>query len=204
MTTFWIAPDRLVLASGSAARKAMLLAAGIPLKVVPATIDERTLEAGVEGDATPADIATVLARLKAWSVSDGAPTRLVLGADQMLALGDRRFHKAESVAEARAHLEALSGQVHSLYSGWALARRGEILASGVAEARMHMRVLTPAFLDAYLAAVGADVCTSVGGYKLEGLGVHLFERIEGDHTTVLGLPLPPVLAALRTLGYLLA
>jgi septum formation protein len=127
----------------------------------------------------------------------------VLGADQTLALGERRFSKTASLAAAREHLRALAGKAHTLHSAAALARDGKVLFESVTTARLYMRPLSDDALDAYLVAAGARVTASVGAYQLEGLGVHLFEKIEGDHFTVLGLPLLPLLAYFRTAGLLL-
>ena len=203
-STFWRTPEPLVLASGSAARRALLAEAAIPFEVVPATIDERALEDPLRRDgATPAAIALHLARAKASAVSATRPGRLVLGGDQVLALGSRLFTKPQTLAAARTHIETLAGHTHSLHAGWALVHDGVVLREGVDEARLTMRQPGPAFLDAYLAAEGEALLGSVGAYRLEGLGAHLFTRIEGDHSTILGLPILPVLEALRQSGYLL-
>ena len=202
--SLWTASDPLVLASGSTARRLLLEAAGIPLVVDPADIDERVTEADVRAaGAGPRAVALHLAEAKALAVSGSHHERLVLGGDQVLALGDTLFTKAPTLPAARAQLERLSGQTHSLHSAWAVARGGEIVASGSVEARLTVRQLSSAFLDRYLAAEGAAVLSSVGAYRLEGLGVQLFERIEGDHSTILGLPLLDMLPALRRLGVLL-
>jgi septum formation protein len=204
MSGFWTRDRPLVLASGSQARRALLAAALVPLVVVPATIDERAVEAPLRGaGASPASIAASLAAAKALDVSLRWPGDLVLGADQTLALGPRMFTKAANLAEARRALETLSGQTHSLHSAWALALDGQILDTGLAEARLTMRRLGEDFLDRYVAEEGLALCESVGAYRLEGAGIHLFETVEGDHSTILGLPLLPVLAALRTQGSLL-
>ena len=202
--SLWTAPDPLVLASGSVTRRLLLEAAGIPLVISPADIDERATEANVRAaGAGPRAVALHLAEAKALAVGAGHPEQLVLGGDQVLALGDTLFTKAPTLAAARAQLERLSGQTHSLHSAWALARGRELVASGGADARLTMRPLSSAFLDRYFEAEGAAVLSSVGAYRLEGLGVQLFERIEGDHSTILGLPLLDVLPALRRLGALL-
>lgn len=200
----WQRERPLVLASGSTARRALLEAAAVPLIVVPALIDEREVEGPLRSaGAMPADIAAHLAAAKAMAVSGAHPDDLVLGADQTLALGSRLFTKPADQAEARSSLEVLSGRTHTLHSAWAVARDGRILASGVEDARLTMRPLGPAFLDWYMEQEGTLLLASVGAYRLEGPGVQLFERIEGDQSTILGLPLLPVLAALRQLGYLL-
>ena len=189
----------LVLASKSSARRALLEAAGIPIVVDPADIDERASEASApDGKAA----AVILARTKAAAVAKRRPNDLVLGADQTLDLDSRRFSKPKSVAAAREQLAALAGRTHSLHSAAAVARGNDVLFETVATARLTMRPLDAKSLDAYLAAVGGDVTTSVGAYRLEGLGVHLFEKIEGDHFTILGLPLLALLAYFRGAGLL--
>jgi septum formation protein len=192
--------DPLVLASKSEVRGNLLAAAAIPFAVDPARIDEREVEAANE-KLSPPDAALLLAREKALEVSrrrDG----LVLGADQTLALGERRYSKPTDLDSARAQLKSLGGATHALHSAAAVARGNEILFETVSTARLTMRPLSDTFLDAYLSAAGDRVTKSVGGYQLEGLGVHLFEKIEGDHFTVLGLPLLPLLAYFRKAGML--
>jgi septum formation protein len=146
----------------------------------------------------PGEIAALLAREKALFVSSRQPGRYVIGADQTLALGDRLFSKPAGRAQAAEQLRALAGRAHELHSAVAVARDGKILFGDVAIARMTMRRLDEAEIAAYLDAAGEAVTSSVGAYQLEGLGVHLFERIEGDHFTILGLPLLPLLAFLRS------
>ena len=192
--------NALVLASKSEVRRNLLAAAGIPVIVDPADIDERGMEAKNAG-LGPAEAALLLAREKALAVSRRR-RGLVLGADQTLALGERRFSKPTDRDAARAQLQSLAGHTHALHSAAALARGGDILFEAVLTARLSMRPLSDAFLDAYLADVGEHVTKSVGAYQLEGLGVHLFDKIEGDHFTVLGLPLLPLLAFFRKAGTL--
>jgi nucleoside triphosphate pyrophosphatase len=187
----------LVLASKSSARRALLDAAGIPVVVEPADIDERAAEAGAPDAKTAA---VILARTKAAAVAKRRPNELVLGADQTLDLDGRRFSKPKSIAGAREQLAALAGRTHLLHSAAAVARGSEILFETVATARLTMRPLDGKALDAYFAAVGSDATTSVGAYRLEGLGVHLFDKIEGDHFTILGLPLLSLLAYFRGAG----
>jgi septum formation protein len=167
--------------------------------VDPAGIDERELETSHGGEAAPPAIALVLARAKALTVA-GRREGIVLGADQTLALGTRRFSKPTTRAAAREQLKALAGETHSLHSAVAVARDGSIAFETVAAARLTMRRVSDDFLDSYLAEAGGQATASVGGYQLESLGVHLFERIEGDHFTILGLPLMPLLAYFRSAG----
>ena len=193
--------ERLILASASPFRRKMLENAGVVVDPVPALTDERAVEASLEGSgATPDDVALILAEAKALDVSAKRPEALVLGCDQTLALGDRIFHKPRSMEDARRHLLALSGKTHQLNSAAVLARNGETLWRYVGVASLTMRVLEPAFIGRYLAAVGDEALSSVGSYQVEGRGIQLFDRIEGDFFTIVGLPLLAVLAALRELG----
>ena len=194
--TIWRDPQPLILASKSAARQTLLHNAGIAVEIIPADIDERAIEL-VSGLSAPGEVAAFLAREKAISVSSRHSNRFVAGADQILALGDRRFSKPAGRMEAVEQLRALAGRTHELHSAVVVARDGEPLFSDVAIARMTMRSLDDAAISAYLDAAGTAVTTSVGAYQLEGPGVHLFERIDGDHFTVLGLPLLPLLKFLR-------
>lgn len=189
----------LILASGSAARRVMLEGAGVAFSVAPADIDEDALKTpGVD----PGVLAETLAREKALAVSRLNPGAWVLGGDQTLAFDGGLVSKAPSMEAARARLSAMRGRAHSLYSGAALARDGVVAWSGVDAAHMRMRDFSDAFLDAYLAAEGREVLACVGAYRLEGMGAQLFEAVDGDYFTVLGLPLWPVLAALRQVGAL--
>jgi septum formation protein len=189
----------LILASGSSARRAMLEAAGVPFEVDPADIDEAALQTP---DAAPGRLALDLAEAKALGVSRRRPDHWVLGADQTLDLDGRLVNKAPDMAAARARLLEMRGRPHRLHSAAVLALNGEVVWSGADEARLTMRDFSDAFLDAYLAAEGRAILASVGCYRLEGLGAQLFERVEGDHFTVLGLPLWAVLAELRRVGAL--
>jgi septum formation protein len=195
--TLWRGKDPLILASQSRARQTLLANAGISFEAVPAEIDERAVQ-HASGLASPGDIAALLAREKALSVSARRPGKFVVGADQTLALGERLFSKPAGRAQAAEQLRVLAGQRHELHSAVAVARDGKILFADVAVARMTMRRLSESEIDAYLDEAGEAVTTSVGAYQLEGLGVHLFERIEGDHFTILGLPLLPLFAFLRS------
>lgn len=191
----------LVLASGSAARRALLQNAGLDFVVAPSSIDERAAEVPLlESGAPPADIALALAMAKAASVSAGRPGDLVIGADQVLDLDGERLTKPPSMEAARRQLLALSGRTHALHSAVAAARDGAILWSIVETAHLTMRKLDPAFVGRYLAAVGDDALASVGAYQLEGRGIQLFERIDGDYFAILGLPLLPLLKFLRGEG----
>lgn len=194
--TLWRGTSPLILASQSRARQALLTNAGVSFEAIPADIDERAVQRA-SGVCTPGDVAALLAREKALAVSAAHAGRLVIGADQTLALGERLFSKPAGRVQAAEQLRALAGQSHELHSAIAAARDGEILFADVSVARMTMRQLGNVEIEGYLDQAGAAVATSVGAYQLEGLGVHLFERIEGDHFTILGLPLLPLLAFLR-------
>ena len=195
--TLWRGKHPLILASQSRARQALLANAGIDLEAVPADIDEREIQEA-SGLSAPGDIAALLARRKALSISARQPGRFVVGADQTLARGARLFVKPAGRAQAAEQLRALAGGSHDLHSAVAVARDGAILFEDISIARMTMRQLGDPEIDAYLDAAGEAVTTSVGAYQLEGLGVHLFERVEGDHFTILGLPLLPLLTFLRS------
>lgn len=195
--TFWRGKTRLILASQSRTRQALLANAGIGFEAVTAEIDERAVQQA-SGHSAPGEIASLLAREKALSVSARQPGKFVIGADQTLALGERLFSKPAGRAQAAEQLRALAGQRHELHSAVAVACDGKIVFEAVAIAGMTMRRLGEAEIDVYLDEAGDVVTSSVGAYQLEGLGVHLFERIEGDHFTILGLPLLPLLAFLRS------
>jgi septum formation protein len=195
--TVWRGKYPLVLASQSRARQTLLANAGIAFEAIPADIDERQIQAA-SGLSAPGEIASLLARRKALAVSSDQPGTIVVGADQTLALGARLFSKPADRAQAAGQLRALAGGSHELHSAVAVARDGKILFETLSIARMTMRRLSEAEIDAYLDEAGEAVVTSVGAYQLEGLGVHLFERIAGDHFTILGLPLLPLLAFLRS------
>jgi septum formation protein len=187
----------LILASQSAVRRALLTQAGIAVDAVAADLDERAVQQQ-SGLDDPDAIAVLLAEAKANNVSVHHNGRFVVGADQTLALGKRLFNKPADRTAAAAHLADLAGKTHELHSAVAVARDGAVLWSHVSVARMTMRPLSTAQIDAYLDAAGDAVTASVGAYQLEKHGVHLFERIEGDHFTILGLPLLPLLAFLRS------
>ena len=195
--TIWRGQHPLILASQSAVRKSLLDHAGLGVETMPANIDERAIQQR-SGLKNPAEIASLLSGEKAKHVSALHPHRFIIGADQTLALGERLFSKPANRAAAADQLAALAGHTHILHSAVGVVREGEVLFSHVAAARMSMRKLTDAQIASYLDQAGDAVTTSVGAYQLEGLGVNLFERIEGDHFTILGLPLLPLLAFLRS------
>jgi septum formation protein len=197
----WLAADPLMLASGSKVRQALLAAAGVPTEIRPADLDERATEANSAYQA-PGAIAALLACKKAAAVEALSPGRLVLGADQTLALGTRRFAKPTNLAAAREQLRALAGQTHELHSAVAFFQNGAVLFQYVDTARLTMRAFSDQFLDLYLEQAGSAATESVGAYQVEGIGLQLFERIEGDYFTVLGLPLMVALDFLRRQGCL--
>jgi septum formation protein len=201
--SLWLARDPLVLASRSLARRAVLEAAGIPLELQPADVDERALEAGASSLA-PGAVAQLLAREKAAAVARSKPGRLVLAADQIASLGTKRFSKPGDRSTARAQLAALSGQSHQLHSAIAFVQDATVLFEHADVASLTMRPLSERFLDNYLDAIGSAASASVGVYQIEGLGIQLFERIDGDYFTILGLPLLAALGFLRRRGCLLA
>lgn len=194
--TIWRGKKALILASQSRARKMLLANAGLPFEVVPADIDERAVQQASRVSA-PGEIAGLLAREKALFVSERKGEHYVIGADQTLALGSRMFNKPDSRAAAAEQIRTLADQTHELHSAIAVALDGKIVFETVVVARMSMRSLSEDGIHAYLDEAGEAVTSSVGAYQLEGLGVHLFDRIEGDHFTILGLPLLPLLAFLR-------
>lgn len=199
--TLWRGEQPLVLASKSATRLTLLVHAGMPVETVSTDVNERTLQAEA-GDMDPSRVALMLARAKAAAGAVAAPGRIVLGADQTLALGADIFHKPQTVDAARAQLETLSGKTHALHSAVAVVMDGEIVFETVASAFLTMRPLTQDMLDTYLASAGQRVLTSVGAYQLESVGVHLFSKVEGDHFTILGLPLLQLLPFFRSQGML--
>ncbi|MCA1399072.1 Maf family protein [Bradyrhizobium sp. BRP56] len=194
--SIWCAPQKLILASQSRARRMLLENAGLDFEALPADIDERAVQKN-SGLSAPGEIASLLAREKALFVSRQRPGQYVVGADQTLALGQRMFSKPAGRTQAAEQLGLLAGRTHELHSAVSVARDGQVLFSDVSVARMTMRRLAAGEIESYLDHAGEAVTTSVGAYQLEGLGVHLFERIEGDHFTILGLPLLSLLAFLR-------
>ncbi|ACB97128.1 Maf family protein [Beijerinckia indica] len=200
----WRNPLPLVLASKSQARRDLLTATGLPFECLDASIDERAVEDPLRRQGgQAADIAAHLARAKALAIGARRPDHLVIGADQVLSLEGALFSKPRDLDEAADHLARFSGKTHELHAALCVTRGGRVLFEGVPVARMRMRVLSPVFIKAYIEAAGTNALSSVGAYQLEHLGVHLFEEIEGDQSTILGLPLIPLLAFLRDEGSLL-
>lgn len=194
--TIWRGKSPLVLASKSDARKILLANAGLSFETMPADIDERGAQQASKLSA-PGEVASLLAREKARWVSARKAGHYVVGADQTLALGDRLFNKPDGRAAAAEQIRALAGQTHELHSAIAVVLDRKIIFETIAVARMSMRPLSGDAIRAYLDEAGEAVTSSVGAYQLEGLGVHLFEKIDGDHFTILGLPLLPLLAFFR-------
>lgn len=193
--------DEIILASASPFRREMLERAGLAFRAEAAAIDERAAEEPViRAGAAPEDVALVLAEAKALDVSARHPACWIIGTDQTLSLGDEILHKPAGMDEARRRLLALSGRTHNLNSAVVLVHDGETVWRHVSIARMTMRELTPAFIGRHLARTGQAVLASVGAYQVEGEGIQLFESIEGDLFTIVGLPLLPLLAELRNRG----
>jgi len=192
---------RIILASASPFRLAMLRNAGIETEAIPSQIDERAVEAAIgNAPVAPDDLARILAEAKAVEVSERHPEALVVGSDQTLSLDDEILHKAVDMEEARRRLLRLSGRTHHLNSAVVVAKGGEPLWSHVAIARMTMRKFDPGFVGRYLSRVGDQVLRSVGVYQIEGEGIQLFDAIDGDHFTIVGMPLLPLIGELRRLG----
>ncbi len=189
-----------MLASASPFRRRLLEAAGVPLRVVPADVDESVLKRDLAGKVGPEGLADALAAAKAEAVSAKLPADLVIGADQVLALGDETFGKPADLAAARAQLEGLRGRTHRLLSAVALAQGGRVVWSMVDTASLTVRHFSPEFLDEYVSGCGERLLGTAGAYEIEGLGIQLFDRVEGDHFTIIGLPLLPLLAELRARG----
>ena len=193
--------NTLILASGSPFRRQLMQNAGLSFRAVPARIDERAVEAPLaESGMKPEDIALILAEAKAAEVSERYPDALVVGSDQTLSLGDEVLHKVTDMEGARRRLLQLSGKTHQLNSAVVLVRNGETLWRHVEVAQLTMRTLDPRYVGRHLAQAGDAILSSVGAYQIEGLGIRLFEKIDGDTFTIMGLPLLPVLEKLRTLG----
>ena len=193
----------IILASSSQTRADLLRRAGVDIRVDPAGLDESAMIAAMRDTndpLPPEDVAAVLADAKAEMVSARNPDTLVVAADQTLALGDRLFQKPADMDQARRQLLDLAGRTHALHSAVSLFRDGQFVWRHVDTAHLTMRSFSPEFLGRYLAAIGDDALSSVGGYQLEGRGAQLFDRIDGDYFTILGLPLLPLLAVLREEG----
>lgn len=193
---------QLILASTSASRARMLAAASLDVQQEAPDVDEKSVRAVLErsGDMPPSDVAEVLARAKAQAVSEKFPAALVIGADQILVAGDKLFEKPRDMEDARRTLLELKGRTHSLHACVAVAHGGETVWTHCGAASLTMRDFTPGFVGLYLAEVGDKALQSVGAYQLEGPGIHLFEKVEGDFFTILGLPLLPLLEFLRERG----
>jgi septum formation protein len=192
----------LILASSSKTRARLLEAAGLAFIVEPPGLDESVMRQAVSGaqSLAPHDVAEVLARAKAEAVSDFAPKAYVIGADQVLAFGDLIISKPETMEAARRQLLDLSGKTHTLHTAVAVATNGETIWAETTMATLTMRKLSPEFIGRYLAAAGEEVLSSVGAYQIESLGVELFDKIDGDYFSILGLPLVPLLDTLRGEG----
>jgi septum formation protein len=192
----------LILASESKSRAGLLEAAGLAFIVEPPGLDEAVMRQAISGEDAllPHDVAEVLARAKAEAVSELAPKAYVIGGDQVLALGKTVLTKPDSMEAARRQLLDLSGKTHTLHTSAAIATNGEAIWAETTVATMTMRKLSPEFIGRYLAAAGDEVLGSVGSYQLEGLGVQLFDKIDGDYFSILGLPLIPLLDTLRREG----
>jgi septum formation protein len=204
MTALQTPDPPLILASASTARRAVLEAAGLRFEAIAAAVDETAIKESARAEGYPAaDAAMMLAEAKARRIAARRPEALVIGCDQMLVLEDRWFDKPESIEDARRHLEALRGKTHQLVTAVLCWRGGQRIWQHVATPRLTMRPVSDAFLDAYLALEGDQVTTTVGAYRLEGPGIHLFDKVEGEHAAILGLPLLPLLGFLRQHGALL-
>jgi septum formation protein len=202
--SLWRESAPLILASKSRGRAAVLAQTGIPFETEPADVDERAIEARIRAAGGSADaVAEALAGAKAATIAAHHPESFVLGADQVASCEDRIFGKPADRAAAAAQLRTLRGKTHRLHSAIALRKGEKNLLSTVSRADLAMRAFDDAFLNAYLDAAGPSVTTTAGAYQIEGLGVHLFDAIHGDHWTIMGLPLLPLLAVLRQEGALI-
>jgi septum formation protein len=202
-TSLWNEPIPPVLASASQTRRALLEAAGLPVAAVPAAVDERRLEEDfLAGGGDPARVAVLLARAKALEVSGRRPAALCIGADQTLLIEGALMHKPEDLAAAARALRRLAGRAHALIAAVCVARDGAILFEAADRARLTMRALDDATISRYCATGGPALLSSVGAYQIEGIGIHLFEAVEGAHATILGMPLLPLLKWLRREGFI--
>jgi septum formation protein len=193
-------PPSLILASASPSRRQMLTNAGLAFDIEPAGVDEEEVTRSLGSRSAPQEIASTLAEMKAVKVSSRHPEAIVIGADSTLACNGRLFDKPPTLEAARKQLMMLRGQTHELFSSVVVARSGQRLWHWSERARLTMRSFNDSFVDVYLARAGEDVLTSVGAYQLEGLGAHLFTRVDGDYFTILGLPLLPLLSFLAGHG----
>ncbi|WP_431266782.1 Maf family protein [Dankookia sp. P2] len=198
------ASPALILASASTARRAVLAAAGLRFTAQAAAVDEAAIKESAQAEGIAVEeAAMLLAEAKAQRIASRHPEALVIGADQMLVCGDRWFDKPVGMDDAREHLRALRGQTHELVSAMVCWRGGARIWQHLARPRLTMRDFSDGFLETYLAVEGEAVLGSVGAYRLEGPGVQLFDRVEGEHSAILGLPLLPLLNYLRQHGVLL-
>ena len=199
-----MAPVSLVLASQSPSRRAMLTAAGVPFEAQAPAVDEEAAKAAFAGTLSGRDLSDALAELKAVKVSGRRPDALVLGSDSLVELADgTRLDKPRDRDEAAAHLALMSGGTHRLWSAAVIAEGGRPVWRHVDQARLHVRPLSYTFIERYLDGEWPTVAGCAGCFRIEGPGVQLFDRVQGDHFTVLGLPLLPVLGYLRERGLLL-
>ena len=193
--------SKIILASKSIHRKMLMENAGLNFDTASADIDERTIETAVKDTGViPKELALILANAKALDVSQKNTDQYVIGSDQTMSMQDKMFHKPESMDDARRRLLELSGSTHELNSAVVIVKNGETIWQHVSTAELTMRKLTPEFIGRHLAQAGDDVLTSVGAYQLEKEGVQLFDNIEGDFFTIVGLPMLPLLEELRNLG----
>ncbi len=202
-STFWMGDAPLILASASSGRQHVLRQAGLPFVAQAAGIDERAIESAL-GNAGADVVAATLARAKALAVSDAASDRWIIGADQVASCEGRMFGKPPTREKAAELLGFLSGRTHRLHSAVALVQSGEVVFETVSHADLEMRLLSEAFINAYLDTLGEAALASAGAYQVEGLGAQLFRHVNGDHWTIMGLPILPVLEALRQAGVVLA
>jgi septum formation protein len=200
MSSLWLPPTPLLLASTSATRRLLLESAGLPVATEASEVDERAIEAQARG--APQELARRLAAEKALAVSRRRRGRVVVGADQVLEAEGEVLHKPADREAARRQVGRLAGRSHHLHSAFAVARDGSVVREGLDSARLTMRQLDETAIALYLDLAGERVTQSVGAYQLEGVGIHLFARVEGEHSTILGLPLIPLLAALRDMRLL--
>jgi septum formation protein len=193
---------QLILASKSASRRQLMENAGLVFDCIDSELDEETIKDTflTAGNQDLSDVAMILAQAKATVVSEQYPGSLVIGADQVLICGDRLYNKPADHEQAREHLLSLSAHTHVLETAVCVAQNGNVLWSHREAPQLTMRKLSPAFIGRYMAAVGDDVLTTVGGYKLEGRGIQLFDKIEGSYFAILGLPLLALLSFLRSKG----